>query len=182
MRSMQRFILIAFLVSLAVFARPVDAAQSDLPSLHAGDLFPQVSGQTLTGKSLTLPAAAAGRDALLVFSFTRKAGNDARSWNEHLIRDFPNSFPIYTVILLESAPKLFRGMAVSGIRSSMPPSLQDRTIILYRDEKLWKQRLAVADDSRAYVLLLGPSGHISWTNSGAFSDAAYASLRSRLHP
>jgi hypothetical protein len=180
---MQRLsIIIALSAGFAMLARPVDAAQSDVTPLHAGDRFPQLSGQTLTDKSLTLPAAAAGRDAVLVFSFTRKAGNDARAWNEHLSRDFPNTIPIYTVILLESAPKLFRGMAVSGIRSSMPPSLQDRTIVLYRDEKLWKQRLAVADDSRAYVLLLEPSGHISWTNSSAFSDAAYASLRSRLRP
>ena len=91
-----------------------------------------------------------------------------------LSKDFPNAAAIYGVILLESAPKLFRRMAVAGIMSSMPLSVQDRTIVSYQDERLWKQRLAVFDDSRAYVVFLGPRGHIQWMNSGAFTDVEYA--------
>jgi hypothetical protein len=143
-------------------------------------LFPQCSEQTLTAKQLDLPSAVAGRPALVVFSFSRAAGKDAGLWNERLSRDFPNAVTGYTIILLESVPKLFRGKALSGIRSSMPPSIQDRTIISYHDEDLWKQRLAVSDDSRAYVVLLEPDGHIRWNNSGAFTVSEYARLKNEI--
>ena len=158
---------------------PVYAGQPNAPGLHPGDVFPQFSGQTLTGRFLTLPTTTGDKSTVLVFSFSRKAANDARVWNEHLPRNFPN-MPAYGIIMLESVPKLFRGMAVSGMKSGMPLSVQDRMIVSYRDEELWKQRLMVTDNSRAYVLLLGPEGKIHWINSGAFTGAEFARMKSHI--
>jgi hypothetical protein len=178
---MERFFAsCALTIALFAVALSANAAHSTTSPLHIGDTFPEFSGRTLTGKSLALPAAGTDKFAVLVFSFSRIAGKDARQWNEHLSRDFSNAISAYGVIMLESAPKLFRGMAVSGIKSSMPLSVQNRTIVLYRDEELWKQRLAVTDNRRAYVLLLRPSGNVCWVNSGAFSDAEYVRLKNRI--
>ncbi len=52
------------------------------------------------------------------------------------------------VIMLESVPLLFRGMVASGIKNDMPLAVQDRIIVSFREEELWKQRLTVTDDSR----------------------------------
>ena len=167
-------------IGLCILAGAVHAASPTTAPLRAGAVFPEFSGQTLTGKSLTLPVAAADRPAVLVFSFSRAAAKDARLWNEHMARDFPNTIAAYGVVVLESAPRVFRGLAISGMKSSMPISAQGRTIVLYQDEELWKQRLAVTDERRAYVLVLAPSGTVCWTNSGAFSNAMYARLKNRL--
>jgi hypothetical protein len=82
--------------------------------------------------------------------------------------------------MLEAAPRLLRGIIVSELKSNLPPSMRDRTIVSYQNEDLWKQRLAVANDSYAYVLLLGPDGHMRWRNSGAFSDGEYTELKKRV--
>jgi hypothetical protein len=186
---MPRYSVLALLmVGFLVLMPPVNAAQPDAGPLHAGEMFPNISGKTLTGKLLELPAAAIGRPAVMVFSFSRTAGKDARSWNEHIARGFSNTVPGYEVIVMESVPKLFRGMAMSGIRGSMPLSMQDRTIVMYQDEKLWKLRLAASDNKRASIVLLGPDGHIRWSNSGAYTDSEYARLKHeielllQLHP
>ncbi|HEY1526045.1 MAG TPA: hypothetical protein VGH51_07390 [Candidatus Angelobacter sp.] len=174
---------LAFALSLTGFVIPafwLGAPPSDASSLQRGETLPQVSGQTLTGRTIELPAAARGKPAVVIFSFSKAAGNDARSWNERLSRDFPKNVPSFTIIMLESVPKLFRGMALSGIKGSMPGSMQDRTMVLYRDETLWKQRLAFSMDNRAYVILLGPDGRIAWRSEGAFAEAAYAQLRNQL--
>lgn len=174
---------LAFALSMAgilTAALWLHAAQSDTSSTRPGQMLPQISGQTLTGKSLELPTAAIGKPAIVIFSFSRTAGNDARSWNERLSRDFPKDVPSYTIIVLESVPKLFRGMALSGIKSSMPIPVQGRTIVVYSDEKLWKQRLAFSDDSRAYVILLGPDSRIRWSSEGAFTEPSYAGLKDQL--
>jgi len=69
--SMAGFFIIALFLQTAMS----DAAdQSSLPSIRPGQMFPQFSGQTLTGKSLELPAAAMGKPAVVVFSFTKAAG------------------------------------------------------------------------------------------------------------
>jgi hypothetical protein len=148
--------------------------------LQRGQTLPQISGQALSGRSIGLPAAANGKPAIVIFSFSKTAGNDARSWNERLSRDFPGDVPRFTIIVLESVPKLFRGMALSGIKSSMPSSMQDRTIVLYRDETLWKQRLAFSQDNHAYVLLLSSDGRIQWKSEGAFKEDAYVQLKDQL--
>ena len=177
---MQRFTTLIALVIGFTFVGSANAAQSNAPSLNIGDLLPDLFGQTLTGKALSLPGAIGDKPAVLVFSFSRKAATDARLWNEHLLNDFGDVIAIYGIIELESAPKLFRGMAISGIKSSMPLSAQDRTIVLYQDEKLWKQHLAVSDDGHAYVILLGQDGRVLWMNSGSFADSEYALLKSHL--
>ncbi len=182
---MPRYFTLALLIAgVSMLAPQAGAGQSSAAPLHAGDAFPQLSGQTLTGKLLQLPAAATGKPALVVFSFSRTAGKDARSWNEHLFKDFSNSnaiaVPGYQVIVMESLPKLFRSMAISSMKSNMPLAVQDRTIVSYQDETVWKQHLAASDENRAYVVLLGPDGHIRWRNSAAFTDSEYAHLKNEL--
>jgi hypothetical protein len=154
------------------------AGTADQNALRIGDLFPQFSGQTPTGKSLALPAASGGPQ-IIMFSFSRMAGKDARVWNEHL-SEFANSVSGYQAIVLESVPRLFRGTALSGIKSSMPAALQDRTIVLYQDEKLWKARLSVSDGDLVYVFLLGADRRIRWSNTKAFTVSEFARLKDEI--
>jgi hypothetical protein len=175
----QRSKIVLLTVAVLILTRLL-AAQPNAEPLRAGDLFPQLRGQTLTSKSLELPTAACGKPAVVIFSFSRTAGKDARLWNEHVAGDFSNTVPGYMVIVLESVPKLFRGVVVSGIKSAMPPPVQDGAIVLYQDEKLWKLRLTAAYNDRAYVVLLGADGHLRWSNSEAFADSEYARLKSEI--
>jgi hypothetical protein len=172
-------ILSSMIPMVGLFAALSLRAEPDTAPLQAGQMLPPVSGQTLTGKTLDLPAAAAGKPSVVVFSFSKAAGKDSRLWSERLTRDAP-AVADYTIIELESLPKLLRGMVLSSIKGGMPPQLQERTIVLYHDAALWKQRLACSDDDRAYVILLGPDGHMRWKNDGPFSEPSYAVLRKNL--
>lgn len=169
-------VLALLVFGLLVSTPLVIARQPEAGSLHAGEPFPTISGITLSGRLLELPAAASGKPAVVVFSFSRTAGKDAHLWIEHLA----NAVPSYDLIVMESVPKLFRGIAISGIRSSMPPTMQDRTIVLYQDEKLWRLRLAVSDNNRTYVVLLGADGRLRWSNTGAYSDSEYARMKNAI--
>jgi len=169
---------VAHVFLMAVTLGTTSATGASTP-LRPGDAFPNFSGQTLTGKTLDLPSVTAGKPVAAVFSFSRTGGRDARAWSEHLSKEFPN-LSINTIILLESVPSLFRGMALSGIKTGMPLSMQDRTVVMYKDEVLWKERLEVTDENRAYLVLLGPDGHIRWSNTTAFTDAAYIQLHEEL--
>jgi hypothetical protein len=108
------------------------------------------------------------------------AGKDGKAWNERLVKDFPNTVPTYTIILLEGVPKMFRSTALSGIKSGMPNEMQDRAFVLYQGEKLWRQRLAVTDENRVYVLLLRPDERIGCRNEGGFTEAGYLHLKDEL--
>ena len=174
------FLLIGLAMGLLTTELPLHAAESAAVPLRRGAVFPEFSGRTITDRPVTLPEIPMEKPMVLVFSFSRTAGKDARLWNEHLAKEFPDEVSAYGVIQLESAPKLFRRLAISGIKSSMPVSVQNRTIELYRDEQLWRQRLEVKDESRAYVVLLDRSGIIRWISACAFSDRTYGLLKANL--
>jgi ATP10 protein len=155
--------------------------------LHVGDALPVIAGETTSGKTLALPPAAAGKAAILVFSFSRAGGNDAHIWNDHVaIKAGDDSrVPSFTVMMLESVPRVLRGMVASSIRKQMPAAMYERCIVVFRDEAIWKQRFAASDLGRAYVLLIDGGSRICWMNSGPFSDSAFQQLREavlRVHP
>jgi hypothetical protein len=147
--------------------------------LKPDDTLPPLAGQALSGKWVDLPASAAGKPAVVIFSFSRAAGRDAHNWTQHLSKDDPR-LSIYTVIFLESVPRLIRGMVVSGIKSQIPTVMQDRTILLYQDERSWKQRLHLADESHACVTLVRENGKIQWMNSESFVDVRYSELTKQI--
>jgi ATP10 protein len=173
---LRRTTFLSFIASALILTPGVGAAQSAAAPLHTGDEFPHFSSLTLNGKMLELPLPPGGPPAIVLFSLSRASGTDSGLWSKQLSKDFPK-LPICTIMLLEPVPRFFRGMVVSGVKSGMSPFIQDRAVALYKDEALWKQRLNVTDDKRAYVLLLGPDGHIRWSNAGPFTDAEYAQLR-----
>lgn len=174
----KKTVLSALLVS-AMLMTSRAPGQPSSSVLKLGDPLPPLAGQVLTGKQLDLNAATGDNPAVLILSFSRAGGRDAQNWAQHLSKDCPH-VTIYSVIFLVSVPRLFRPMAVSSIRGGMPLSMQDRTIILYRDENLWKQRLQINDESSASVVLLGPDRHIKWITPGPFADALYQAMRKQI--
>jgi len=88
------------------------------------DGLPALAGQTITGENLDLPAAADDMQAVLISPFSRAGGRDAQNWAQRLSKDHPH-LSIYMAIFLESVPRLFRPLAVTGIRNGIP-LLQDR--------------------------------------------------------
>ena len=151
-------------------------------ALHPGDVMPEITGESLSGAPLKLPADAAGKSTVIAFSFSKSGGKDSRRWNEHLAKDFGSNKAVgsFTVILLEDAPKFLRGMIVSGIKAAMPQEVRATTVILYQDEALWKARLGVSTEGRAYMVLFDAKGSVRWMSSGPFTDAEYAHLKDEI--
>jgi len=167
-------------IAVLLLAVPLALPATSQPRpLRTGDTLPPLAGQTLTGHFLQLPAAAQGGQAVLILSFTRAAGQQEQQWVRQLTHDHAHP-AIYSAIFLESVPRLFRSLALAGIRGGIPPALQARTMILYRDESLWKQRANLADPNHAVVLLLDPQGHIRWITSAAFTGSLCGALEQQM--
>lgn len=144
--------------------------------------MPDLQGKSAAGLQLGLPAAGAGMPRVLIFSFAHAASADSRAWSDRLAKDSSTENPIsdYRVIMLEKVPKLVRGMAVAGIKSGLPKSQLERTMLVYHDEALWRDRLSVTADSHCYLVVIDGAGRVQWLGTGPFSDSGYAQLREAL--
>jgi hypothetical protein len=148
--------------------------------LTPGAVLPPLAGQTLSGKPLDLPAAARGRAAVVIFSFSRAGGRDARIWASRLAEDEPH-LPRFTVIFLQSVPRLFRGIVTAELTKAMPPDVRDRTAIVDCRQSLWEERLHLTNESDACVLMLGPAGHVRWISCAPFAETLYQRLREQVN-
>jgi hypothetical protein len=162
---------------LAVLALAAAAASGPLKS---GDVFPALSGQTLSGKPIELPAANAGAMRLAVVTFAKAAAGDSKLWCDQASKDGGPGLIVFRALMMEAVPKLFRGMAASGVKGSMPQSYWETTILSYKDEDKWRQYVAQSSDKEAYLVLMDGSNHVCWTGRGPYSAEAYAGLKSEL--
>jgi hypothetical protein len=151
-------------------------------TLTNGAVLPPIGGQSLTDKPVQLPEAARGKPALLVFSFSKQAGNDARLWSARFRRDAAanRSALYFNVIVLESVPRLLRGMVGGSIKSGMPAALHDRSIRVYRGEAEWKRRLNVSNDGYAYLVVLDSEARVQAIKHGPFDESAYKEISAAL--
>lgn len=181
-----RYLLLGFFVA-AIFSGctsyPTEAQSAPgAQVLPLGSVLPDVSGETLTGSPNHVLDLVNGRVAIVIFSFSKDGGKDAQNWNEHLNREYSGnpSVACSTVIELQDAPRLLRGIIKSALSRDMPPYIRERTIVTYQDEALWKRRLGVTDPGRAYVLVLGEGHQILWRSSKAFTALEFDNLESSV--
>jgi len=84
----------------------------------AAQQLPRLQEQNLAGQQVVLPDAASGKVAVLVFGFTRASQTTTGGWMKHIQGDFGKShgFVLYQLPVIEEAPKLIRGMIISGMK------------------------------------------------------------------
>jgi hypothetical protein len=92
----------------------------------------------------------------------------------------PNGPSIFEVITLGSVPPMFRKMTTDIVRGDVLRDQWGRTVFLYQDEQLWKQRLAVKPGRYSYVVILDGAGTVRWIGSGPYSEAKMAELKAAL--
>jgi hypothetical protein len=126
--------------------------------------MPHITGQSLTNKQIDFRFAWAG------------------SWTVRAHTEFQNnsSIAIYSMAVLEDAPRLVRGMAVHGIKTGVPDGQRDYFAIVYQGEAELKRIAVFQKADAAYVLLLDRNGGINWTTSGLVTDPLFADLKKRV--
>ncbi|HEY1262406.1 MAG TPA: hypothetical protein VGF06_02720 [Terriglobales bacterium] len=152
---------------------------------HAQSI-PHVTAKSLNGKVVTLPADFAGKPAVLIVGFSKAGGEQCGPFARRLAKEQPgpvgHGLLIYQIAMLESAPRLIRGLIVHGIRGGVPQGAQDRFLPLFEDENQWKQVAGFtrSDEKDAYLLLVDPDGTVRWRGHGPYSETLYNQLIGQL--
>ena len=144
-----------------------------------GSEAPKLHGQTLDGKAIVLPDAAAGKVTLMVFGASKKGGERTGPWKDHFAADFglnPNA-SYYVAALLQAVPAPFRGIIRSGMRGGTPAAGQSHVLTSASDEAAWKKYLEIRDDTLPSVLLLDDHGRACWSYNGVFDVNRYQALK-----
>jgi len=161
-----------FLCALAVFTAYI----------HGQQPMPGIQGESLSGKNVSLPDAAKGHVAVLVFGFTKKSKEPTSAWAGKLNSDFAAQadFDIYQIPVLEDVPHFIRGMVISGMKKGVKENLRDHFVPIVRGEAELKKLVGYKEPDDAYLVILDPEGNIAGQMHGPFSDTMYEQLHNQI--
>ncbi|HET6170079.1 MAG TPA: hypothetical protein VFE01_07860 [Terracidiphilus sp.] len=133
--------------------------------------MPDTQGMTLSGNHIALAEVTRGHRVVLVAGFSHAGGMGTGAWLRALRADPALAgIAVYQVAMLEKAPGFVRGMIKSGMRKGLSAAEQDRSVVLTKDEPLWRSYFGVSYDKDPYVALLGADGKVVWHGHGAAGD------------
>lgn len=145
--------------------------------------MPRITGETLSGKQVSLPSASSGSVAIICIGFSHASQSQLKPWAERATKAFHQNgrVLVYFIAVLEDAPRLIRGMAVHGMRSRVPAQQQNHFVVVYQGESELKRVAGFQRPEEAYILLLDRRGEIQWVRQGPVTDAALQELTDRVH-
>ena len=130
--------------------------------------FPQIAGETLAGKKVELPGAFSAQTVVVIIGFTHGSQKQTKEWGQRL----KGQEDVWSVAVLEDAPRLVRGMAVHGIKSGTPKEEYDRFVVVVKGEKELKEAARFEKPDDAYLMVVDGKGAIRWQFHGPVTDAA----------
>jgi hypothetical protein len=148
----------------------------------SGTHIPDVRGTSFSNEAVNLPEALKGKVGVLVLGFSKSSGELSKGWGERLSATYRGSQEVmyFQMPVLESVPKLIRGMVVKSIKSGVPESEQSHFIPMFSDEPAWKKIVRYANADDAYVLVVDGDGRVRWQTSGKVSDAGFVMLKEQV--
>ena len=158
----------------------VSSRRTGSATFQAWRTLPPLAGHTVAGNQLDLPSAANRIQSLSLSSpSAAPGGRDAQNWAQRLSKDDPH-LPFYTAIFLESVPRLFRSIAVSGIRSGMPRPCRIDAAPLSATELPGNRDCTSRTKATPACWCLVQAGISEWITSGPFADSLYLDLRKQI--
>ena len=150
--------------------------------LAPGEAMPPIAGTTLSGVTIALPEASAGKPFALVFSFTQESGDANSTWSAALLKALSPAANVYAAIVLDSVPGFVRGMVTGSIKRDADknyPDREDHVFVTYHGAD-WEARLPAGKAADAGVVLADAHGMVLATAREPYTEAALATLRKAL--
>ena len=92
------------------------------------------------------------------------------AWTKRFREEFGKNPKVtfYEIPMIGGMARMGKWFIDSGMRRGTPKADYEHVITVYGGTDPWRQRLAVADDKDAYLVLLNPSGEVASESSGSF--------------
>jgi len=145
--------------------------------------FPDVTGRSLNGLTMHLPADFEGDLNLAVVAFKRHQQEDVDTWTPQL-RALAAQHPglrVYELPTLAGGYRIMRSFIDGGMRRGIPDSsVRAATVTLYVDKKPFKAALRIPDEDRIQLFLVERGGRIRWRAAGRYDAETFAALEAAV--
>jgi hypothetical protein len=156
--------------------------QLAVPDRSPAQQFPRLQEENLNGQQVVLPDAASGKVSVLVMGFSKASKTPTEAWAKRIESDFGKNseFALYQLPVLEAVPKIIRGMVISGIKKGVAENQRANFVPALHNEDELKKLVGFKAEDDAYIVVLDPTGKITYQTHGLSVDPGYAELKAKL--
>lgn len=165
-------------VLLALGVKREDPMQALANRLLVGTTMPPVSGTTLDGRRVAIPADTLGKVTLLAMGFSYDSRFEVEEW----LRAFQERFgqdPVaqfYEMAMIDGSFRLFGAAIQEGMRRASPAETHNRVVTVYAPQRQLRQTLRAPTTSDTWVYLLDTEGQVLFQCGGPFDAERFQEL------
>ncbi|NMM47020.1 hypothetical protein [Marinigracilibium pacificum] len=157
-------------------------------NISAQKKFPQLSGETVTDKKLTLPNDTKGKFTLVGLAYSKKAEDDLNTWFQPvydrfvadagggLFSDFMYDINVYFVPMFTGVNAASIGTAKNQAKKNLDPELHPHVLFYKGSIKEYEDTLNLKSKNKPYVFVLDKSGKIIYETSGPCTSAKLSEI------
>lgn len=157
--------------------------------VQKGKQFPTLNGETLEGKSVTLPDAAKGKKTLIGMAYSQKAEEALNTWYQPVYDKFIAKRGMFDKdydVNLYFVP-MYIGLKQAAYEASLKELKKSSRkdlfpyILFYKGElSPYDKELKMTDKTEAYFFLLDEKGKVIYSTTGKYSDKKMDELEELL--
>jgi len=156
-----------------------------------GKLFPSIKGETLEGKTITVPEDTKGKYTLIGMAYSQKSEDQLRTWFQPAFSAFidkskPALFEEKYDVNLYFIP-MFTGLNKAATATAKKKALEgvDKRlhayILFYKGElEKYKKELGLAQKDTPYFFVLDKDGKIVYYTEGSYSEEKMENIEGKL--
>lgn len=156
--------LAVFILLFSLYSAPILLAQK----LNIGDSFPEIKGELLSFKKITLPKHCKGKVSILIVAFKRETQAQVDTWTTPLLKEFSKNseFQFLEIPMISSLYSWFSGYIDNGMRGGIIESMHKNVMTYYGPLGDYYSYFDVQDKKLCYLFLLDREGKIQFLTKG----------------
>jgi hypothetical protein len=149
---------------------------------QVGQQFPELKGETVSGKTMRLPQDVKGKYTLLGLAFSKKSDEALQTWfqptydrfmvdkeSAGLFADFVYDVNVYFVPMFTGANKAAAGPARKSMLKNVDADLHPHVLFYIGELDTYRDQLGLVAKDEPYFFVLDEKGKIVYATSGAYS-------------
>jgi len=162
----------------SLFLVPLFCAAFVAP-IHAQNIFPSISGETMENKVVSIPEDTEGKYTLVGMAYSEDAERDMRTWYDATYTMFIDKEGINAMVydVEVKLVLMFTGVNKAATNKAMKnmAEIADEAlfpyVVFYKGElKKYKSSLKLEDKNKPYIFVLDKQGKIIHRTSGRYTD------------
>ncbi len=167
-----------FILMLGLFLTPELLAQK----LKIGNSFPEIKGELLSFKKVTIPDHCNGKVSVLIVAFKRGTQAQVDGWTLPLLKEFSDNsdFQFLEIPMISNLYSWVSEYIDNGMRGGIAESMHKNVMTYYGPLDSYFKNFDVQDKKLCYLFLLDREGKIQFSAKGESNSTQLSLLFQKI--